>query len=99
MPVTKLMRRILETARNEEASDIHLVAGLPPVFRVQGELVLADITPLSRQDTASMVHDLLNAEQRQAFERDWQLSYSFYDEALGRFRVSIYYHACKCQRY
>jgi len=93
MRAMDLMRRILETAREEEASDIHVVAGLPPVFRVQGELVMADIPPLSREDTAALVHGLLNDAQRQAFERDWQLSYSMHDATLGRFRISIYYHA------
>ena len=93
MPISVEMQRILTLARRENASDIHIVAGLPPMFRINGEIVLADRPPLSREDTAHLCLELLNEEQKKTFERDWQLCCSLYEPNLGRFRVSIYYHA------
>jgi twitching motility protein PilT len=93
MAITGLMKKILETAREEDASDIHIIANLPPVFRVQGEVIVADIQPLSGTDTSRLVADLLNDEQQAAFERDWRLSCSVNDDDFGRFRISVYYHA------
>ncbi len=40
---------ILRTAREHNASDIHLIADLPPAFRVSGEIVVADEAPLCRE--------------------------------------------------
>jgi len=86
------MKRVLELARRSNASDIHLVAGVPPTFRVHGEILLANAPPLSREDVARLSVSLLNEEQRKVFEREWQICCSIFDEELGRFRVSVYYH-------
>jgi len=91
MVVSGEIQRILAAARRENASDVHIVAGLPPLFRIAGEIVLADMPPLSREDTKRLCYGLLNEEQKKVFERDWQLCCSVYDEKLGRFRVSVYY--------
>jgi twitching motility protein PilT len=92
MAISAEMLRILTVSRRENASDIHIVANLPPMFRINGEIVLADSPPLSREDTARLSLGLLNEEQKKAFENNWQLCCSLYDSKLGRFRVSIYYH-------
>lgn len=93
MPVSTEMQHVLELARRENASDIHIVANLPPMFRINGEIILADRPPLAREDTKRLCLGLLNEEQKRAFERDWRLCCSLHDSKLGRFRVSIYYHA------
>jgi twitching motility protein PilT len=91
MIVTSEIQRILAVARRENASDIHIVAGLPPLFRISGEIVLADMPPLTMEDTKRLCYGLLNEEQKKVFERDWQLCCSVFDDKLGRFRVSVYY--------
>jgi twitching motility protein PilT len=91
MAVQGEIQRILAAARRENASDIHIVAGLPPLFRISGEIVLADLPPLTGEDTKQISYSLLNEEQKKVFERDWQLCCSVFDDKLGRFRVSVYY--------
>ena len=93
MELSNEMQKILSLARRERASDIHIVGNLPPMFRINGEIVLADRPPMSREQTAQLCLGLLNPEQRKTFERDWQLCYSLYDPQFGRFRVALYYHA------
>lgn len=93
MPITSEMQRILALARRASASDIHIVAGLPPLFRINGEIILADSPPLSRDDTKRMSYSFLNEEQEAVFKRDWQICCSVFDEEFGRFRVSIYYRS------
>jgi len=93
MEISKEMGRILALARRANASDIHIVADLPPMFRINGEIILADRPPLAREDTERLCFGLLNEEQKKTFERDWRLCSSLYDSSLGRFRVSIYYQA------
>jgi twitching motility protein PilT len=90
MEIKTEIQRILSLARRAEASDIHIVAGLPPLFRINGEIILADAPPMTRDDTRRMSYGLMNEEQIKVFEREWQLCCSIFDEKLGRFRVSIY---------
>ena len=92
MKISPEMLRILSLARRANASDIHIVAGLPPLFRINGEIILADAAPLEREDTKRLCYGMLNDEQQKVFERDWQLCCSVFDETFGRFRVSILYH-------
>ena len=87
------MRQLLQTARQLEASDIHAVAGLPPAFRIHGEIVFADADRLTREDTRRLTLGLLNDEQKRALESERELCFSLVDEPLGRFRVNAYYHA------
>jgi len=93
MPITEEMARILRLARRSQASDIHIVAGLPPTFRIQGEIILANAPPLSKEDTRRLTYGMLNEEQRKTFESDWQLCFSIFSGEHGRFRVSVYYHS------
>jgi len=87
------MRRILTLARRENASDIHIVANLPPLFRINGEIVMAETPPFKPEDTSELCFSLLNVEQKKTLLDTWQLCCSVKDPDLGRFRVSIYYHA------
>lgn len=92
MPIVPEMQRILALARQENASDIHIVAGLPPMLRINGEIILCNSPALERKDTARLCHGLLNEEQKAVLDRDWQLCCSVFCSKLGRFRVTIYYH-------
>jgi len=87
------MAPILRLAHRSNASDIHLVAGVPPAFRIDGEIILADAPPLERDQTKALVFEFLNPLQREALERDWELCFSVQSEEFGRFRVTVYYHA------
>jgi twitching motility protein PilT len=86
------MNGILSLARRENASDIHIVAGLPPLYRIHGDIIMMEAPPLRPQDTEKLCLALLNDEQRHTFKETWQLCCSVYHAELGRFRVSIYLH-------
>ena len=82
---------ILYSARSYGASDIHLVAGLPPAFRINGEIVMGEADLLTKEEMKKMVDGLLNDEQKKTLKETMQLCFSMSDEELGRFRVSIYH--------
>ena len=87
------MRHILQTARKLGASDIHLVAGLPPAFRLHGEIAFADAGPLTRDDTRRLTLGLLTDEQKRILDSERELCFSLFDDHVGRFRVNAYHHA------
>jgi twitching motility protein PilT len=91
--LSREMHGILSLARREQASDIHIVVDLPPMFRINGDIVMVETPPLRLKDTERLCFSLMNEEQVKTFKRDWQLCCSIHDPELGRFRVSLYYHS------
>jgi twitching motility protein PilT len=82
-----LLRETVEA----QASDLHLTAGLKPVIRVWGRLQpLEHHDVLTPEDTQELVYSMLNAFQKQKFEKNWELDLSYGVAGLGRFRVNVY---------
>ena len=87
-----LLKNLLETTIKEQASDLHISVGHPPVLRIEGRLVpLLKKKKLLTKDTQGLAEALLNEEQRQRFleRKEIDFSYSFEDGA--RFRVNIFF--------
>ncbi|HZZ27230.1 MAG TPA: hypothetical protein VFE46_04415 [Pirellulales bacterium] len=85
--------KILKGARQLGASDVHLVKGVAPAIRINGEIRPIAGSPLSKSELLSLYNNLLNEEQQRQFEKDLQLCFSRQLEDIGRFRISVYMHA------
>lgn len=85
------IKKLLQTAVDEKASDLHLVAGLKPVLRVDGELNALEEKEVSPKILEQMVLSILNEKQKDALlqQRDLDFSYSLGQGA--RFRINIHY--------
>ena len=70
------LNRLLSAAKEFEASDLHLVAGVPPAFRVNGEIIIADEDALTEEEITAMADSLLNEQQQRKFEQEWELCIS-----------------------
>lgn len=82
--------RLFLAASDFDASDLHLVAGVPPAFRVNGEIIIADEDALTEVQTTVMAESLLNEQQRKKFEAEWELCISLLHPAAGRVRATFY---------
>lgn len=85
-----LIEELLEAAVGKGASDIHISANLPPVFRIDGKLVRTNHEALTAENVETLVFPILNNEQRRKLEQDWELDLSYGIHGLGRFRVNVY---------
>src|SRR6186713_673567 len=88
---SQLLERVLTAARQLGASDVHLKAGLPPIFRIKGELrTVRDVPALTREVIAQFAMLLMNDRQRAEFETsmDVDLAYSTPDGV--RYRVNLF---------
>src|SRR5439155_5020979 len=63
---------------------------VPPGYRVNGEIILADDDALTPDEITPMAHSLLNEFQRQKFEQEWELCISLLHPVAGRVRVTFY---------
>lgn len=82
--------RLFTAANDFDASDLHLVAGVPPAFRVNGEIIIADEDALTEVQITVMADSLLNEQQRKKFEQEWELCISLLHSAAGRVRATFY---------
>jgi len=82
--------RLLQTAVKYDASDLHLVVGVPPAYRVNGEIILADGDALSETELNELTNSLLNEQQKHKFDQDWELCMSFLHPVAGRMRLTLY---------
>lgn len=81
---------LLRYASEARASDLHITEGSPPILRIDGIIMPANLPILSRYDTKRMIYGLLNASQIESFERNMELNFSFAIEGLNRFRVNVH---------
>ncbi len=80
----------LQAAKENNASDLHLVAGVPPNFRINGEILLADADALTETQLDEIVATLLNPGQLAKLETEWELCISRRHDVAGRIRITFY---------
>ncbi len=91
MPEEYELPKILQIAVKGNASDIHIKAGLPPIFRVDGSLVpLRNAKRLSPEDIGKMAASIMSKYQKDEFEETLDLDMSHGVPGVGRFRVNIF---------
>ncbi len=85
------LNKILQIAVKGGASDIHIKAGLPPIFRVDGALMpLREGKRLSPEDIGKMAAGIMNKMQREHFQNTLDVDLSYGVPGVGRFRVNCF---------
>src|ERR1700689_1264029 len=82
--------QLLAFAVKNNASDLHLSAGVPPMIRVDGDMKRINMPALVHKEGHSMVYDIMNDKQRKAFEEFFETDFSFEIPKLARFRVNAF---------
>ncbi len=86
------IEELLKAAVSMEASDLHITAGSPPVFRIHGKLVpMKDVPPLSPSDTKRLCYSVLTDAQRHRLEEDLEIDFSFGIKGVSRFRGNVFF--------
>src|SRR6186713_1076461 len=88
MPVD--IAQLLAFAVKNNASDLHLSAGVPPMIRVDGDMKRVNMPALTHKEVHSMVYDIMNDKQRKAYEEFYETDFSFEIPKLARFRVNAF---------
>ena len=81
---------LLKEVVQYKASDLHISAGLPPVIRVDGNLLRTKYPAFTPDGVEELLFPMLNNEQRRTLEQTWELDMSYGLKDIGRFRVNIY---------
>lgn len=88
---------LFEKTIENKASDLHLLAGKPPILRIDGKLASINTYPiLTHEQIDDMVFPILSSEQKEMVAENKSLDFSYgygggeYGDK-GRFRINLYY--------
>lgn len=85
------IQQLLDLTIQNNASDLHLSVGFPPLLRVHGDLLpVSGETAISPEQIESLIRPLLSEAQYNAYKQTWELDFSFEFEGKARFRVNLY---------
>jgi twitching motility protein PilT len=88
----KTIDELLAQMVENDASDLHMTAGSPPVIRVNGQLRrLTDYETLGPDEIRTLVYRIISTEQQKNLETGRQLDFSHSVPGLARFRVNAYF--------
>jgi len=86
MDITEL----LSFAAKNNASDLHISAGEPPMIRVDGDIKRINLPAMEHKEVHALVYDIMNDKQRKDFEEFLETDFSFEIPNLARFRVNAF---------
>ena len=85
------LNQILLEALAQEASDVHIKVGAPPIFRVNGALrAWNKVKAFDSNDVSKMAFGLMNDWQKERFIKNREVDMGYEVYGLGRFRVNVF---------
>ncbi|MFM7259535.1 MAG: type IV pilus twitching motility protein PilT, partial [bacterium] len=90
MPEVSMLDEILRKANEGDASDVHLVAGHPPMVRAQTVMQPLEMPVLSSEDMWRILAGMTNEHQRRHFEQNLDLDFSYEIVGFRRYRVNAH---------
>ncbi len=89
MPYT--MEQLLRITVDQRATDLHIIAGMPPFLRIDKKLVPLGNQPLTAAETRTLIYSMLNDQQKLRFENELELDFAISVAGLSRFRANAYW--------
>lgn len=81
---------LVNIATEKKASDIHITVGIPPILRIDGQLIYFNEEKLKPDDTKTLVYETLNEDLIKELEEKGEVDTSFSSPGIGRYRVNAY---------
>ena len=81
---------LLRAMVDKGSSDLHVAVGIPPIIRVDGELIPIPFEKVLPQDAQRLIYEILTDEQIQRFETELELDFSYQLARMARFRVNVF---------
>ncbi|HXT62624.1 MAG TPA: type IV pilus twitching motility protein PilT [Pyrinomonadaceae bacterium] len=81
---------LLRQMRQQNASDLHLTSGSAPFMRINGEMVKQNFKSVSAETCQGLVFEVLTDNQKEKFNENLDLDFSYPLPGVGRFRVNVF---------
>jgi twitching motility protein PilT len=80
----------LKLGSTQGCSDVHLAVGVPPMLRMNGDLVPIRFRELTAAELESYVMEILSRSLADRFHGGHDVDFSYVSEEGGRFRVNVF---------
>src|SRR5687767_13034186 len=80
----------LKLGSAQGCSDVHLAVGVPPMLRMNGDLVPIRFRELAVAELEAYVTEILTRNQSEKFRAGHDVDFSYVSEDGGRFRVNVF---------
>jgi twitching motility protein PilU len=90
-----LMHQLLGLMKEKGGSDLFITAGFAPAIKFSGKLTPVSKTILSAEESAALVHALMNESQLAEFQSTHECNFAVSPQDIGRFRVSAFMQQAK----
>jgi len=87
---TILIDKLLQACVKQGASDIHIVVGQPPVFRLHGRMRKLETKVLEPEDTVALMKSITPNRCQEELQQNGSADFGFAFGDMARFRVSIF---------
>src|SRR3990167_11505540 len=85
------IKQLLQATVDLKASDLHLISGIAPTVRIDGELhPIANETVLTPETIGSMLKEVLTSEQLERLTVNKEIDFSLAFSEVARYRVNVY---------
>jgi twitching motility protein PilT len=86
----EIFHRILQTAIDGGASDVHLKIGGPVVFRINRQLIAIEAPSPTSEWMQDVVEHMVPRHLKKRLEDDHEVDFSYYVPGVGRFRTNLF---------
>lgn len=81
---------LLKYSVGNNASDLHLSAGMMPMIRIDGDMRKLELEAMQHKEVFKLVYDIMNDQQRKELEDNLEVDFSFELPGVARFRVNVF---------
>ena len=86
----ELFQRILKTAIEGGASDVHLKIGTPVIFRINRELIAVDAHHPTAEWMVKVVETITPVHLKKRLDEEREVDFSYFIPGVGRFRTNLF---------
>ena len=84
------LKDLLVATVEQNATDLHIVTGEPPVIRIKGDITRMKMPSLTPSETRRFASEMMTDKLRATFAEELSVDFSFELEGSARFRVNIF---------
>ena len=86
-----ILNDILKTAIDNKASDVHIMAGQPPLIRLHTQMTPTDFPTITPENAMARLKEMINEKRMEAFMEKRDADFSYELPGLSRFRVNAHF--------
>jgi twitching motility protein PilT len=84
------IQELLGIQIRHDASDLILKVGSPPIMRINGDLNVLNLPPITEVDVETAIIELLNKEQIEEYKKSFEIDASYAMPNASRFRINLF---------